>query len=200
MTIFTFFRWDSCIWREHFGTSEVLVGPLFFLLLPMNLTMSRTHDDIVSFICKSNRKVHMQEYWYELVTLAYELFHALLLLHMNFIITLGAKSGSASPNDADRHRSERGASLAAKPGLPRKSSTKLACDLLILVHTTHKIVATCKSKQAWLLHLNRVRLNFGAGWRTLAYDGLLLHNQSTGWDWLATDSYDILRFICKSSN
>ena len=50
----------------------------------------------------------MQEYWYELVTLAYELFHALLLLHMNFIVTLGEKSGSASPNDGGQHRSERG--------------------------------------------------------------------------------------------
>ena len=50
----------------------------------------------------------MQEYWYERVTLAYEHFHALLLLHMNFIVTLGEKSGSASPNDGGQHRSERG--------------------------------------------------------------------------------------------
>ena len=43
-----------------------------------------------------------------------------------------------------------------------------------------------KSLSTFLLSLTLAseprQTKFGAGWRTLAYDGLLLHNQSTGWD------------------
>ena len=96
MTIFTFFRWDSCIWREHFGTSKVLVGPLFFYSC---IWTWECHRAIPRFICKSKSKVHMQEYlficksrWFicksRTTTLAYELFHTLLLLHVNLDLLL----------------------------------------------------------------------------------------------------------------
>ena len=95
----------GAFWNERSFSGATF---FFFTLAYEAGYVTMSHDDIVRFICKSNRKVNMQEYWYELVTLAYELFHALLLLHMNFIVTLGEKSGSASPNDGGQHRSERG--------------------------------------------------------------------------------------------